>query len=489
MSIRPNFAVSKSLSDFDPIIFDQDCLVSGVCINAQQVKKGDLFIAFAGAKTHGAKFIDQAVKNGAVAVLSDKKLGAQIPSFITPDPRKLIGPITAWLYSHPFEQLVAAGVTGTNGKTTTANLVKQIWQLSGVQSALIGTLGVQIDRENLPTTRTTPEADELQALAATTLEKGCTNLVMEVSSHAIDQSRVKGCKYKVVAFTNLTQDHLDYHKTMDSYFAAKATLFTAEYASAAVINIDDPYGAKLASESDIAVTTVSRRDSKADYYLKRSEVSKNGYFVEIVSKKGEVITGDFGLLGDFNLENLLLAVAIAHLTGVSTSQITSVLSKLNSVPGRLEKIDAGQSFTALVDYAHSPDAVERVLKTARSFTGGKIIGVLGCGGDRDSSKRALMGKALFNGCDQAIFTSDNPRSESADQILSQMIDGLVLGSKGFVFPDRKQAIDQAVKFAKDGDTVLVLGKGHESGQDFKGLITPFDDRIELAESIKRGMKS
>ena len=380
-------------------------------------------------------------------------------------------------------------MTGTNGKTTTVNLVKQIWQLSGIQSALIGTLGVQIGSENLPTARTTPEADELQALAATTLEKGCTNLVMEVSSHAIDQSRVKGCKYKVVAFTNLTQDHLDYHKTMDSYFAAKATLFTAEYASAAVINIDDPYGAKLASESAIAVTTVSRRDSSADYYLKRSEVNKNGYFVEIISNKGEVITGDFGLLGDFNLENLLLAVAIAHLTGVSTIQISSVLSKLNSVPGRLEKVEAGQSFTALVDYAHSPDAVERVLKTARSFTGGKIIGVLGCGGDRDSSKRSLMGKALFNGCDQAIFTSDNPRSESADQILSQMIDGLVLGSKGFVFPDRKQAIDQAVKLAKDGDTVLVLGKGHESGQDFKGVITPFDDRIELAESIKRGMKS
>ena len=380
-------------------------------------------------------------------------------------------------------------MTGTNGKTTTVNLVKQIWQLSGIQSALIGTLGVQIGSENLPTARTTPEADELQALAATTLEKGCTNLVMEVSSHAIDQSRVKGCKYKVVAFTNLTQDHLDYHKTMDSYFAAKATLFTAEYASAAVINIDDPYGAKLASESAIAVTTVSRRDSSADYYLKRSEVNKNGYFVEIISKKGEVITGDFGLLGDFNLENLLLAVAIAHLTGVSTIQISSVLSKLNSVPGRLEKVEAGQSFTALVDYAHSPDAVERVLKTARSFTGGKIIGVLGCGGDRDSSKRSLMGKALFNGCDQAIFTSDNPRSESADQILSQMIDGLVLGSKGFVFPDRKQAIDQAVKLAKEGDTVLVLGKGHESGQDFKGVITPFDDRIELAESIKRGMKS
>ena len=380
-------------------------------------------------------------------------------------------------------------MTGTNGKTTTANLVKQIWQLSSVQSALIGTLGVQIGGENLPTARTTPEADELQALAATTLEKGCTNLVMEVSSHAIDQSRVKGCKYKVVAFTNLTQDHLDYHKTMDSYFAAKATLFTAEYASAAVINIDDPYGAKLASESAIAVTTVSRRDSSADYYLKRFDVNKNGYFVEIISNKGEVITGDFGLLGDFNLENLLLAVAIAHLTGVSSIQISSVLSKLNSVPGRLEKVEAGQSFTALVDYAHSPDAVERVLKTARSFTGGKIIGVLGCGGDRDSSKRSLMGKALFNGCDQAIFTSDNPRSESADQILSQMIDGLVLGSKGFVFPDRKQAIDQAVKLAKEGDTVLVLGKGHESGQDFKGVITPFDDRIELAESIKRGMKS
>ncbi len=489
MSIRPKIAISKSLADFDAKIFDRNCMISGVCINAQQVKKGDLFIAFAGSKTHGAKFIEQAVSNGAAAVLSDKKLEAGIPSFITPAPRKFIGPITAWLYNHPFEQLIAAGVTGTNGKTTTANLVKQIWQLCGHESALIGTLGVQVGGQDLQTARTTPEADELQALAATALEKGCTNLIMEVSSHAIDQSRIKGCKYKVVAFSNLTQDHLDYHKTMDSYFAAKAALFTAEYASAAVINIDDAHGAKLASESAIAVTTVSKKASSADYYLKSSKPTKSGYFVEIATKTGEVIAGDFGLLGDFNLENLLLAVAITNLTGVATSQITSVLPKLNSVPGRLEKIDAGQSFTALVDYAHSPDAVERVLKTARSFTSGRVIGVLGCGGDRDSSKRSLMGKALFDGCDQAIFTSDNPRSESADEILMQMTDGLVMGSKGFVLADRKQAIDQAVKLAKDGDTVLVLGKGHESGQDFKGVITPFDDRIELSESIKQGKKS
>ena len=485
MSIRPNFAVSKSLSDFDPIIFDQDCLVSGVCINAQQVKKGDLFIALEGAKTHGAKFIDQAVKNGAVAVLSDKKIEGSIPSFIHPKPREIVGAISAWLYGHPFESMKAIGITGTNGKTTTANLVKQIWQLNSITSGLIGTLGIEIADEKLESARTTPEADDLQAVAAAMVEHGCKNLVMEVSSHAIDQGRIKGAKYEVVAFSNLTQDHLDYHLNMENYFQAKANLFTSEYAKVAVINVDDSYGKKLLQQVKIPVATVSRKDTNADLYLAKAEINNGTYQVEIKSKTGERLSENFALLGDYNLDNLLLAVAIVNSAGLSLDKIAPTISKLKSVPGRLESINAGQKFTALVDYAHTPDAVERVIATVKSATNGKIIGVLGCGGDRDASKRSVMGHALFNGCDLAVFTSDNPRSESAETILMAMTKGLDLGNKGFIEIDRKSAIDLAVKNAQSGDVVLLMGKGHESGQEVNAVVTPFDDRVELAESIKR----
>ena len=485
MRIIPGISLAKSLIDFDSTIFTQDVVISGVSINAQKVVPGDLFIAFAGANTHGISYLEQAISNGAVAVLSDKKIETSIPSFIHPKPREIVGSISAWLYGNPFKSLKAIGITGTNGKTTTANLVKQIWQLNSIKSGLIGTLGVEIADEKLESTRTTPEADDLQAIAAAMVEQGCKNLVMEVSSHAIDQGRIKGAKYEVVAFSNLTQDHLDYHLSMENYFQAKANLFATEYAKAAVINIDDSYGKKLSKQVKIPVVTVSRKDSTADWYLAKAEIKNGLYQVEIKSKSGESLSENFALLGDYNLDNLLLAVAIANSAGLSLDKIASTISKLQSVPGRLESVNAGQKFTALVDYAHTPDAVERVIATVKSATSGKIIGVLGCGGDRDASKRSLMGHALFNGCDLAIFTSDNPRSESAEAILKQMTAGIDLGKKGFVEIDRKNAIDLAVKNAQSGDVVLLMGKGHESGQEVNSVVTPFDDRVELAESIKR----
>ena len=485
MRIIPGSSLAKSLMEFDSKIFNQQVVISGVSINAQKVVPGDLFIAFAGANTHGISYLEQAISNGAVAVLSDKKIEASIPSFIHPKPREIVGAISAWLYGHPFESLKAVGITGTNGKTTTANLVKQIWQLNSIKSGLIGTLGVEIADDKLESARTTPEADDLQAIAAAMVEQGCKNLVMEVSSHAIDQGRIKGAKYEVVAFSNLTQDHLDYHLSMENYFQAKANLFATEYAKAAVINIDDSYGKKLSKQVKIPVVTVSRKDSTADWYLAKAEIKNGLYQVEIKSKSGESLSENFALLGDYNLDNLLLAVAIVSSAGLSLDKIASTISKLQSVPGRLESINAGQKFTALVDYAHTPDAVERVIATVKSATSGKIIGVLGCGGDRDASKRSLMGHALFNGCDLAIFTSDNPRSESAEAILKQMTAGIDLGKKGLVEIDRKSAINLAVENAQSGDVVLLMGKGHESGQEVNSVVTPFDDRVELAESIKR----
>ena len=485
MRIIPGSSLAKSLMEFDSKIFNQQVVISGVSINAQKVVPGDLFIAFAGANTHGISYLEQAISNGAVAVLSDKKIEASIPSFIHPKPREIVGAISAWLYGHPFESLKAVGITGTNGKTTTANLVKQIWQLNSIKSGLIGTLGVEIADDKLESARTTPEADDLQAIAAAMVEQGCKNLVMEVSSHAIDQGRIKGAKYEVVAFSNLTQDHLDYHLSMENYFQAKANLFATEYAKAAVINIDDSYGKKLSKQVKIPVVTVSRKESTADLYLAKAEIKNGLYQVEIKSKSGESLSENFALLGDYNLDNLLLAVAIVYSAGLSLDKIASTISKLQSVPGRLESINAGQKFTALVDYAHTPDAVERVIATVKSATSGKIIGVLGCGGDRDASKRSLMGHALFNGCDLAIFTSDNPRSESAEAILKQMTAGIDLGKKGLVEIDRKSAINLAVENAQSGDVVLLMGKGHESGQEVNSVVTPFDDRVELAESIKR----
>lgn len=487
MSVRPVKIAAKNLSAFDKSIFDSNIEITGVSINASDIKKGDLFIALAGSKTHGANFIDQAITNGAVAVLSDDRLNTTIPSFIHPSPRKIAGALAAWVNNFPFDQITAVGITGTNGKTTTSNLLKQIWEYAQLKTGLIGTLGVEFNGQTLDSTRTTPEADELQAMTAFMVEQGLSHLVMEVSSHGLDQARVKGCKYKAVGFSNLTQDHLDYHKNMENYFNVKAELFSKEYAEMAIINIDDPYGLRLIKQIQIPFYSASQKDKTADWCYEKITEIEGGFDIEIRGPNGVKVFGNFPMLGDFNLDNLLLAVALASVSGLDAKIISDSLGKLNNVPGRLEQVKVGQLFTALVDYAHTPDAVDRVLVIARKLTKGKVIAVLGCGGDRDSSKRALMGQTLFSGSDLAIFTSDNPRNESPDEILKQMVSTLDLGKKGIVIKDRRQSIDFAVSQAAPGDYLLILGKGHESGQEVSGVITAFDDRIELIASIKQGL--
>ncbi len=477
---------AKNLAEFNPSIFTKDVLITGVKLNAQSVKPGDLFIALPGNKTHGLNFVNQAIENGAVAILSDRaqpEIEIKVPYFATPNPRSLVGEISAWFYNSPFSSLMAVGITGTNGKTTTSNLVKQLWQLAGLSSGVIGTLGVEVGSVKYESSRTTPEASDLQSIAAVMVQKEITHLAMEVSSHALELGRVNGAHFQVSAFSNLTQDHLDFHGDMESYYLAKAKLFTDKLSDKAVVNIDDPYGKRLHSEIKTPVTTVSRQNKEANWSYSSYKSKEDGYQVSIMHQGADVINCDYKLLGDYNLDNLLLAVAIAFETGLSTSQIEQVIPALQSIPGRLEKLDLGQSFNAIIDYAHTPDAVDRVLKTAKLFTSGKVIAVLGCGGDRDQSKRPIMGNSLLNGSDVAIFTSDNPRGESAETILLQMVGNNEIENLNRVITDRKEAIAYAVSVAEHGDTLLLLGKGHETGQEVNGEIYPFDDFLELENAI------
>ena len=462
-------------------------VISGLTLNSSDVQTGDLFIALPGEKAHGADFASEAITRGAVAVLTDET-GAQkisgVPVIICSNPRRAAGVISAWFYSEPMRDLYSVGVTGTNGKTTVTTLLHQIMSEAGRESGLIGTVETRIGDEVIASKRTTPESSDLQALSAVMRERHMRNLVMEVSSHAIALDRIRGSHFSVVAFTNLSQDHLDFHKTMDDYFAAKSKLFTFEFADLAVINIDNDYGVKLAAKTELPVMTVSRHDHKATWHYVSISRDYVGAHVAIRGSAGILIEGKVHLHGGYNFDNLLMAVAIATESGIDPIDIAAILPHLSGAVGRLESVRLGQNFTALVDYAHSPDAVARVLETAHEITDGRVIAVLGCGGDRDSSKRALMGKALHEGADVAIFTSDNPRSEKPDAILVQMTLGLDIQEPSAIIEDRAVAIRTAVNEAQAGDVVIVLGKGHEKGQEISGINYPFDDRVELAKAIE-----
>lgn len=462
-------------------------VISGLTLNSNAVQEGDLFIALPGEKAHGADFAADAISRGAVAVLTDET-GVQkisgVPVIVSANPRRAAGVISAWFYSEPMRDLYSVGVTGTNGKTTVTTLLHQIMSAAGRESGLIGTVETRIGDEIVASKRTTPESSDLQALSAVMRERHMRNLVMEVSSHAIALERIRGSHFSVVAFTNLSQDHLDFHKTMEDYFAAKSKLFTFEFADLAVINIDGAYGVKLAAQTELPVMTVSRHDQSATWHYVSISRDYVGAHVAIRGSAGILIEGKVHLHGGYNFDNLLMAVAIATESGIDPIDIASILPQLTGAAGRLESVRLGQNFTALVDYAHSPDAVARVLETAHEISDGRVIAVLGCGGDRDSSKRPLMGKALHDGADVAIFTSDNPRSEKPDAILVQMTLGLDIQEPSAIIEDRADAIRAAVNEAQAGDVVLVLGKGHERGQEIAGVNHPFDDRVELAKAIE-----
>lgn len=472
-----SFAAIAKLIGVD---FDQDFEINGIAQSASEIEPGDIFVAINGAKHHGIEFLNQAILNGAVAVITDSK-GAndKLPTLIVDNPRRIVGEVSAYIYGEPSSNMFTVGITGTNGKTTVTTLLHQIWQIAGLDCGLIGTVNTQINDEILTSTHTTPEAANLQGLLGVMRERHCRSVAMEVSSHALEQFRVKGVRYKVAGFTNLTQDHLDFHGDMESYFNAKAKLFKFGLSELAVINIDDSFGARLAKESDIPVISLSR-NGKADWRFEEISHFGSTTQIKIRGTDGVLIEGVTKLIGDFNLDNLLMAVAIAVISGVDPIEISANLSKYQGAPGRLEQVNLGQKYVAFVDYAHTPDAVTNVLRSARSMTDGKLIAVLGCGGDRDRSKRPLMGQALLE-ADYPIFTSDNPRSEDPNEILNEMTSGVK--QTGEIIIDRKEAILKAVSIAMPGDVIALLGKGHETGQEIAGVKYPFDDRKILAEAI------
>ena len=461
-------------------------VISGLTHNDSQVEPGDLFIAIPGANRHGAEFAMSAVSKGAVAILTDSAGAAYvkgIPVLVVADPRRVAGNIAALFYNEPMRDLSSIGITGTNGKTTVSTLIYQIFEAAGRDSGLIGTIETRIGKDAVESSRTTPEATDLQALSAVMRERHMRHLVMEVSSHAMVLHRMQGAHFAFVGFTNLTQDHLDFHGDIESYFAAKAKLFTYEFADQAVINIDTEYGARLADKTELPVISLSRLNPQATWHFAEIDTSGKQVHFKIRGSGGMLIESSTKLRGGYNLDNLLMAIAIAVESGVDPVDIAAAVPALSGAAGRLEEVSVGQSYSAFVDYAHTPDAVSNVLESIREFTSGKVIAVLGCGGDRDSSKRPLMGQALLKGCDIAVFTSDNPRSEDPSQILKEMVGNLKVSAPAIVIEDRKSAIEYAVSLASQGDTIAILGKGHELGQEIAGQKLDFDDRKVLAQAI------
>ena len=489
--IRPVSDYVKSVSElanFIGIESDLKLNFTGVTSDSRSVVSGDLFVALPGTNSHGASFVDAVKASDAVAVLTDeagaKLIGAKLPVIVVPNPRRILGDLCSWFYGSPSSSMQLIGITGTNGKTTTTTILNQILKSAGKSTGLIGTIGIEIGPEKLAASFTTPEASELQSLLATMRERHVSHVSMEVSSHALEALRIAGTKFNVVGFTNLTQDHLDFHGDMATYFAAKSKLFASEYSDLGFVNIDDAYGKKLYEASNISMVSLSRENRAAQWHFERIESTTRGYSVAIRGTGGILIEGDFNLIGDHNLDNLLMAVAIATQLEIDPLVIGNSLSQITGAAGRLESIELGQKFLALIDYAHTPDAVTRILATLRKSVSGRVIAVLGCGGDRDKTKRPIMGRELLEGSDLAIFTSDNPRSESPEDILTEMTSGLKLKENSTTLVDRREAIAFAVASALPGDCVVILGKGHESGQEISGKKLAFDDRIELARAIE-----
>ncbi|MCU1601688.1 MAG: UDP-N-acetylmuramoyl-L-alanyl-D-glutamate--2,6-diaminopimelate ligase, partial [Frankiales bacterium] len=388
-----------------------------------------------------------------------------LPLLLADRPRAVLGDVASWVHGHPSRELLVLGVTGTNGKTTTAFLLEAGLRAGGHRTGLLGTVLTRIGDQAVPSVRTTPESTDLHALFAAMLERGVTAVAMEVSSHALSFGRVDGVRFDVAAFTNLSQDHLDFHADMEDYFRAKASLFTPERSERGVVNGEDPWGARLLEHPRIptvAVWPVTEVDLRID----GSSFRVGGVAAEVQ------------LPGAFNVANAAGAIVTLVEAGIPVAEAVAGVGGCAGVPGRMERVDAGQPFTALVDYAHTPDAVVTLLDSVRAVTPGRVIVVLGCGGDRDRGKRPLMGRAAVEGSDVAILTSDNPRSEDPEAILAEMDQ-----PSAVLEVDRRKAIARAVQLAQPGDTVVVAGKGHESGQDVAGVVAPFDDREVLRDAI------
>jgi UDP-N-acetylmuramoyl-L-alanyl-D-glutamate--2,6-diaminopimelate ligase len=470
-----------------------DTEITGVTHASGEVRPGDLYAALPGARRHGAEFVAGAASAGAVAVLTDPAgrdaaVAAGLPVLVVDDPRAVLGDVASAVYGDPTERLTMIGITGTAGKTSTAYLVESGLRAAGLTTGLIGTVETRLGDLVIDSVRTTPEATDLHAMLAAALERGVTAVVMEVSSHALAMGRVDGARFAVAGFTNLTQDHLDFHGTFEEYFAAKASLFTPERCDVAVVTVDDEYGRRLAAQTVVPLVTVSATGGAAgaDWQVVSRHRSDHGTTVLDISGPGESLTVEITLPGDFNVANALLAVAMLRQAGVPAEAIAAGLATA-TVPGRMETFRRDDGLAVVVDYAHTPDAVGLALRAARGATKGRLVAVVGCGGDRDAGKRPAMGAAAAGAADVVIVTDDNPRSEDPAAIRAAAIEGAraaVPAADLREVGDRRAAIAAAIELAGPGDTVVVLGKGHETGQEINGVIHPFDDRQTVRELLE-----
>jgi len=474
--------------------------VTGATHDSRAVQPGDLYVALPGSRFHGADFVASAVRAGAAAVLTDPggrnravaaTEGTAVEVLVVDEPRRRLGEVASWVYGDPVASLELIGVTGTSGKTTVAYLVEAGLRAAGHSTGLIGTVETRVAGERVPSSLTTPEATDLHGLFATMREQGVTAAAMEVSSHALAYGRVGGARYDVAIFTNLSRDHLDFHPTMQDYFATKARLFTPAYSRVGVVNLDDLYGRALIDVAKIPVTTFSADgDPDADWRACDVRLGSDGTSFRVVGPLGIEADASVQMPGPFNVSNALAAIVGLVEAGEGLQDAVTGVGACPGVPGRMERVDAGQPFTALVDYSHKPGAVEAVLSALRPVTDDRLIVVLGCGGDRDREKRPLMGEAAARLADMAIFTDDNPRSEDPLVILTSMMDGVLEVPAGeraavTVEPDRATAIDLAVARARQGDVLVVAGKGHEQGQYVGDEVLPFDDREQVREAVRR----
>ncbi|WP_420712129.1 UDP-N-acetylmuramoyl-L-alanyl-D-glutamate--2,6-diaminopimelate ligase [Streptomyces sp. DSM 15324] len=472
-----------------------EATVTGITHDSRAVRPGDLYAALPGARLHGADFVTQAAGLGAVAVLTDptgaeRAAATGLPVLVADDPRARMGELAATIYGRPGRDLLQIGITGTSGKTTTAYLVEG--GLKSLKSTgLIGTVEMRIGEERIKSERTTPEATDLQALFAVMRERGVEAVAMEVSSHALVLGRVDGCVFDIAVFNNLSPEHMEFHSDMEDYFRAKAQLFTLERSKLGVVNLDDAYGRRLAGEAEVPVVTFSAEGHPdADWRATEVHIGPMDSTFTVLGPDGVRVAARAPLPGAFNVANTLAAIVALAAAGLDPQTAADGVAAVPGVPGRLERVDAGQPYLAVVDYAHKTDAVESVLKALRKVTKGRLHVVIGCGGDRDRTKRAPMGAAAARLADTAVLTSDNPRSEDPLAILATMLEGAAsvpAHERGEVllFEDRAAAIAAAVARAHTGDTVLVAGKGHEQGQDIAGVVRPFDDRQVLREAIQQ----
>ncbi len=457
-----------------------DVEISSLAYDNRAVEPGTLFFCVPGFTRDGHDFAADALQRGAAALVSQRPLDLGAPEVVVGDVRAAMAPAAARFYGDPTAQLRVAGITGTNGKTTTAFLIRALLEADGRPTGLLGTVTSIVGGTEHPVQRTTPEAIDLQRTFRDMVEGGDLACAMEVSSHALELRRADAIHFAVALFTNLTQDHLDFHPTMEDYFLAKRRLFTDAQPAHAVINVDDSYGARLAEELPHAVTFALERD--ATYRALEVQTDLHGSRFTVISPDGQVELSS-PLRGRFNVYNVLGAFAAARAIGVSSEVAAGAVPGAGLVPGRFQPVEEGQEFAVLVDYAHTPDSLQNILRAARQLTRGRLHVVFGAGGDRDRGKRPLMGRIARNLADRVIVTSDNPRSEDPEAIIDEILAGS--GSDVEHLVDRREAIQLAISEAQAGDVIVIAGKGHEQGQEFEGgRKIPFDDAAVAREALR-----